>query len=133
MKGEHWDPADHEKIYYRHTTTGDLGWLVRREGRDCIRFDRPSHEMVRVFKEDEWIAEREHRPLTKYQLTQIAFEADKKLCFFLGLHSEARRDWLSLRDEDRIRWAEKGPPPRGGRRELWQAVMASLERFAGKS
>lgn len=132
MKGAHWDPADHERLFYRHVTTGDLGWLVRREGHDCIRLDRPAQEITRLYKEVEWIPEREHRPLTKLQLVQIAFEADKRLCFFLGKHDLARREWLSMKDEQRIAWSENGPGPGGGRPELFRAILKTLERFAGK-
>lgn len=132
MKGDHWDPADHERTFYRHATTGDLGWMVRREGRDCIRLDRPAQEISRPYRESEWIAEREHRPLTKLQLVQIAFEADKRLCFFLGKHDLARREWLSMKDEQRIAWADKGPPAGGGRPELFAAILKVLERYAGK-
>lgn len=132
MKGDHWDPAEHERTYYSHMTTGDLGWMVRREGRDCIRLDRPAQEIVRVYKEDEWRPEREHRQLNRYQLVQIAFEADKKLCFFLGKHEVARKEWLSMRDEQRITWAQNGPGAGSGRPELFQAIMKCLERYAGK-
>lgn len=132
MTPDHFDPPDHERVFYRHITTGDLGWLVRRDGKDCIRFDRPSQEIVKLFKESEWILEREHRPLTRLQLCQVAFEADKRLCFFLGKHDLARRDWLMLKDEDRIAWSQRGPGPGTGRRELFQAVMSVLERHAGR-
>lgn len=132
MTPDHYDPPDHERVFYRHTTTGDLGWMVRREGKDHIRLDRPSHEIVRLFKPADWIEEREHRPLTRLQLTQIAFEADKKLCFFLGKHDLARREWLNLKDEDRIAWSQHGPGSGGGRRELFDAVMSSLARLAGR-
>lgn len=132
MTPDNWDPPDHERTYYRHTMTGDLGWLVRRDGKDYIKYDRPSHIMERPFRDQDWIAEREHRPLTRLQLAQVAFEADKRLCFFLGLHDQSRREWLSLKDEQRIAWSSAGPPNKGGRQELYQAVMAALARYAGK-
>jgi hypothetical protein len=132
VKEDHWDPTDHEKTYYRHITTGDLGWLVRREGKDCIRLDRPSQEITKVFREADWVPTTDYRPLTGYQLAQVAYEADKKLCFFLGKHDQARKDWLMLKDEERIAWRQKGPPRGGGRQELFKAIMATLERYAGK-
>lgn len=132
MKADHWDPAEHERTYYSHMTTGDVGWMVRREGKDCIRLDRPNHEIIRPYRQDEWQPELQHRPLTKYQLLQVAFEADRKLCFFLGKHDIARREWLSLKEEDRIKWGQFGPGSGSGRRELFNAVMAALERYAGK-
>ena len=132
MNADNWDPPDHERVFYRHSTTGDLGWLVRRDGKDCVKYDRPAMDIVRPFRADEWIAELEYRPLTRLQLVQVAFEADKKLCYFLGRHELSRRQWLNLSENERIRWSTNGPPDTGGRQELFQAIMASLERYAGR-
>ncbi len=130
MNQDNWDPLPHERAFHRHSTTGDLGWLVRREGKDCIRLDRPAQEIVRPFRPDEWIVEREHRPLTKYQLAQVAFEADKKLCFFLGHHDLSRREWLALKDEPRIAFTNNGPGGKGPRQQLFNAIMSVLEIYA---
>ena len=130
MKADHWDPKEHERTYYRSMSSGELGWMVRREGVDCIKLDRPAQEIVQRYDPAKWAPEAAHRPLTKYQLAQIAFEADKRLCFFTGRHDLARREWLSMKEEDRIRFTQLGPGLGPGRRELFKAVMAALERFA---
>ncbi len=130
MKADHWDPADHERSYYRHIMTGDRGYMVRRDGKDHIRWDRPSQEITRPFREGEWIPEREHRPMTRLQLIQIAYEADRKLCFFLGLHSEARREWNAMHERDRLDWAARGPGAGPGRAAMFQAILDTLGRYA---
>lgn len=127
-----YDPPGHERVYYRHTITGDLGYLVRREGKDYIRLDRPAQDISKPFLAAEWIAEQEYRPLSRMQLVQIAFEADKKLCILLGLHDEGRKQWLNLRDEERIAWAAGGPPAKGGRKAVFLALMKALEEHAGR-
>jgi hypothetical protein len=68
--------------------------------------------------------------MTKLQLVQIAYEADRKLCFFLGLHGEARREWASMREQDRLKWAEFGPGKGPGRKELFHHILSTLERYA---
>jgi hypothetical protein len=105
--------------------------MVRREGKDCIRLDRPNQEVVRPFREGEWSPVREFRPLTRLQLVQVAYEADRKLCFFLGLHAEARREWNAMRENDRLAWADHGPGGGAGRKELFRAIMAKLAPLAG--
>ena len=130
MKDANWDPEEHERTWYSHTMTGDHGWMVRRDGRDCIRLDRPDQEIVKVYRDGEWKPELEHRPLTKLQLAQVAYEADRKLCFFLGLHDEARREWNAMREQDRLKWAQHGPGKGPGRMQLFMAVTGTLERYA---
>jgi len=132
VSANHWDPAPHERTYYRHALTGDLGWLVRRDGAEHILLDRPGQEIAKPFKPGEWTVEAEYRPLTRMQFAQVAFAADKALCLALGKHLLARREWLSMRDEDRIVFMQMGPRAGGGRQELFEAIMASLERYGGR-
>jgi hypothetical protein len=129
VKEDHWDPAPHERSYYRHVTTGDLGWMVRREGKDHIKLDRPAQDLVKLFRPEEWIVEQEYRTLTRQQFAQIAFEADKKLCHFLGEHDLARRQWLELHERVRIAWVNMGPG-HGLRAKLYAAIMATLQEHA---
>ena len=100
-----------DRIYYRNTTTGEKGWLVSRDGKQFMQLNRPAEEILLPYRPTEWVPERDSRPLTRQQIAQVAFEADKKLCLFLGLHKESRRQWLSMTDEDRIEWCENGPLP----------------------
>jgi hypothetical protein len=124
---ENWDPALQERQYHRSRQTGERGYMVRRKGTDFIRLDRPQQEILRPFRESEWIPDVEHRPFTKAQVAQVCFEADRKLCFFLGLHDKAKKEWLSLSDEHRIGWMKRGPLTPPIRHEQWRAIMTALE------
>lgn len=127
-----WEPREHERIYVRSATTGDLGWMCKREGKQCVRLDRPMQEIIKPYLDTEWIPESDHRPLTRLQLSQIAFEADKALCLYIGMHDLARREWKLLTERQRITWTETGPGRGSGRRELFLAVMNSLGHLAGR-
>lgn len=123
-----WDPPERERVWYRSRMDGNLGYLVVRGGKSRIRLHRPNEEIIRVFNEDDWIAEREHRPLTAAQTAQVAYEADAKLCAMLGDYSK-RHPWMNLSEEVRIKWIEKGPPAKPPiRRDLFECIMASLQR-----
>lgn len=127
-KPAHWDPPDHERTYYRHKQTGDLGYLVVREGQDKIRLDRPNEEVIRRFQGDDWIPELEHRPMTRAQAAQVAYEADRKLCGFLGLFDRSRKEWQLLHEDQRIHWVDNGPAGPPIRGDVFRAVMGALER-----
>lgn len=123
--------AHHERVWYSHRTTGDRAYLVTENGKQRIRYDRPSQSnelTTRDFEPSEWIALHEVRPLTEHQMAQVALDADKKLCFFLGMHSLANRTWLSMRDEQRIDWTNNGPPLTAHplRREQFAMIMSVL-------
>lgn len=125
-----YDPDPHDRQWFRQARDGQLGWMVRRNGQDYIRLDRPQQEILRPYRKSEWIAEEEIRPMTRAQLAQVAFEADRALCRFLGDHGQAKAEWLSLRDEARRTWIEEGPSSRLERRKLYQAIMIALGEFA---
>lgn len=128
-----WDPKPSERQYYRHRQTSDRGWLVRREGRPAIRYDRGPDLDMHVFNVGDWEPEREALPLLgPSQVSQICFEADKKLCWALGHHDLAKRDWLELTDKQRSKWMLEGPlkasPAYAQRAGLYAAMRAQLER-----
>jgi hypothetical protein len=128
---DYFEPSPSDREWFSDAKTGDRGWLVRRDGRQYVRLDRGENETLRPYQEHGWIPLKEVRPLTRMQLSQVAFEADRKLCFYLGLHNEARREWLSLSDEARIKWMAKGPA--GGhpaRVKLWRHVMGCLKEWS---
>lgn len=125
-----WDPKPDERIYYRSATTGDRGYIVRREGVDKIRLDRAMQEIVRPFEASQWIVEHDYKPFTLYQISNLAFEADKILCRMLTLQKESKRDWLLLPDKERIDWIENGPGPGNMRTELYLAIMGVLKEHA---
>ncbi len=120
-----WDPKPSERIYYRSHNTGDLGYLVRRDGKDQVRLDRPEQEIVIPFRTGEWDPEQKLPGLNRMQKAQIAWEADCKLRYFLGDHQGARKTWLSLREKERIDYAEDGPEEPASKL-LWRAIMSSL-------
>lgn len=127
---EDYEPKASERAWHRDASTGDRGFLVKRNGRAYIKLDRPMQEILKPYQVGNWIPDLETRPMTRGQLGQIAFEADRKLCFFIGEHDRSKRSWLDLSDEQRIEWNKHGPKGeiRGG---LWAAIMGNLARHAG--
>lgn len=127
-KPENWDPQPHERTYYRSRTDGQLAWLVVRNGRDMIKLDRFSEDLVRGFDPAEWIPEAEHRPMTRAQAAQVAYAAIMELRRLMG-HFDRQTPWHSLSEEYRILFAEKGPqkpPPIS--KDVYFAIMGALER-----
>lgn len=123
-----WDPEPHGREWYSHTRTGERGYFVRRGGKNCIRLDRPMEDISKPFNESEWNPDREHRPMTAAQVAQIAFEADRKLCFYLGLRERSRKEWQSLSDKQRQFWMSKGPNE-SQRAELYAGVFLAMRPF----
>ncbi len=124
----HWDPAPAEREWYSHRHSGDRGYKVRRNGQDYIRLDRPAEEIVHPFKEHVWEPDQEYRPMTVAQVAQVAFEADKRLCFYLGKHELSRREWVGLTDKQKQFWMQKGPSETQ-RKELYAGIFASQRPF----
>lgn len=120
------EPEEDQREWYRDRDSGDLGWLVRREGKSMIRLDRPMQEIIKPFRKNKWELEKQSRPMNKFQVTQVAFEADRKLCLVLGLHDKARREWLSLSDNQRIEWEREGPTSPLSRMTLYRAIKKAL-------
>ncbi len=129
-----YEPDPHDRVYYRRARDGQLGWMIRRDGTDYIKLDRPTKETLEPFRSENWIEEQERRAMTKQQLAQVALEADIKFCRFVGLHKEAGREWIGMRDEDRREWIEDGPDHRGPygkeRLELWVAIMEAMSEHS---
>lgn len=106
---DEWDPEVKERTYFRDITTGDLGWLVRREGKPHIKLDRPMQDICKPMRPGQWKEENEHRPLTKYQIGMVTWAADQALCLPLGYHGEIGTEWGDLTDRQRIAWCKDGP------------------------
>lgn len=127
---KNWDPAERERTWYRSRKTGELAYLVVRDGKSLIRLDRPDHEIVRQFVEADWIPELEHRPVTRAQCAALAYKADLDLCMVLGDFTK-RTLWQNLHEDVRIRWTEQGPPARPAiRQDLFRSIMKTLERVS---
>lgn len=129
-----YDPPAQAREWFRHVQDGQLGWKVIRAGKTMIKLDRVAQPIEMNYRETDWIAETEHRPLTRWQIAKVAFEADKALCIALGDVAGSKRQWLDLRDEARQRWIEKGPvgstPEARVRQGLFASVMLELAPLA---
>jgi hypothetical protein len=97
-----------------------------------IRMDRgESVEELRVPNDRDWIPKDDVRPITRAELARIAFAADHQYCIAMGLHDLAKKDWLSLSDQNRRIWIEKGPKEPPTRRLLYLAITRVLADEAG--
>lgn len=123
----HWDPEVWQRIYVRNSSTGDLGWLVRREGQDKVRLDRSQQEILVEYQEHLWTHERTYRPISRVQVVQVAFEADRVLLKSLGEHDKARKSWHELSEKQRKAWIEEGPKNPPKRAELYKVITECLE------
>ena len=123
-----WDPPTHRRTYFKHATDGQLGWLVKRSGRQMIRMDREP-ETLRPMNDAEWIPDKEHRPLNKGQVAQVCFAADRALCTALGMHKEGKREWVELRQEEKAVWMQAGPDKPKVRQVVFERISAALEHL----
>ena len=121
------EPPEHERVFYRHVRTGDLGYAVEKDGKPYMKYDRPNEERVIVFNPPDWIQEEEYRPIPEAQVIQVAFEADKRLCLLLGYHDLARRDWIGLTESQKIKWMRQGPTKPPIRQKLYWRIRDTLE------
>ena len=109
---EKFDPQPADRQWYRSVSTGDRGYLVRRDGKDVIRLDRPMQELL-FPKTDDWKEDIYGSLLLESQAAAIAFAADREVCRAVGLHLESRRGWQDLTDAERIKFLKDGPPRTG--------------------
>lgn len=130
VKPAEWDPAVPDREYFREGKNGDRGYLVRRNGVDCIRLDRPMEEILKP-KTDQWVRDEYGSLLLKSQITSVAFAADRAMCAFVGLHQESRVTWQDLTDKQRIEFTANGPPAGASvmRRKVYEAIFESLKPF----
>lgn len=124
------DPTPDKREWYSHVRTGELGYMVKREGALCVKLDRPNQDIVKPYREAEWRRENDHRPLTRQHLALVCFAADRELCRALGMHEQAKRDWLSLTTEQRVAWMDTGPQKPAERARLWATIMKTLKPLA---
>src|SRR5262245_19057305 len=89
------DPPAHEREYFRQASSGDRGYLVRRDGKDCIRLDRPEQELIFPLS-GQWKRDEYGSLYLHDQIAQVAFNADRGMCALLGLHAESRLQWREL-------------------------------------
>lgn len=126
--------TDHiERVWYRNERTGDIGYLeTDGSGQDKVRLDRPNDdpEMTTfVFDPNVWVQEKVHREYTIAQIARVAFEADRAVCFLDRQHDLAKREWASLKTEERAQWYHKGPSG-ALRQAIYTAIMGVLRELA---
>lgn len=128
MKGDvDWDPKPDERTYYRSGQDGQRAYLVKRGGKDMLRLDRPMEELLRSL-DASWQPDHRAYAFTEYQVAQVAHEAHRSLCRLLGKYQDAEKDWLSLKEQDRIKWMEVGPESGDIRDDLYDAIMGTLRQ-----
>lgn len=124
---DNWDPPAWHRVYLRHARTSDLGYLVRRAGKDVVRLDRVNQEILQDYDAQVWLAETDYRPISHVQVVQIAFVADQHLLRALGEHQKARKNWHEISEKQRKAWLEEGPKDPPKRAELYKAIVECLE------
>lgn len=126
-----YDPSEQDKDYYRHRLSGNLGWMVRRGGREMIRLDRPQEEILFHYRAADWDAEDRPRQLGPGQAARVAFEAYKALCAITGKPNRAKMEWHSMSEQARVDFSTKGPRnPTQLEKKLWEAVVQTLAEFS---
>lgn len=126
------DPPAHERVHVTHKTSGDLGWLVRRDGVQMVRLDRGPVEELREYRPEQWAEKADVRPMSVASMVQVAFRADQQFLKAMGKHDpKLHKDWLDLPDEKRKAWLTVGPTKDPNRRALYQAIIGALQHLAG--
>ena len=121
-----WDPEPGQRIYVSSSTTGDMGWIVRRGGRDKVRLDRPNQEIT-VDYNGTWTQVVEHRRASHAQVVMVAFEADKALLKLLGEYQKAKKEFRDLTEKQLAAWIEEGPTQPPIRAMFYRTVVDFLE------
>lgn len=127
---EDWEPAPKERQFVRHVDTGELGYLVRRQGQQKVRLHNEGQEILRAWVPGNWTPEVVRRELSKFAIARVAFEADKALCKELGLHGVARRIWDKLTEAQRMAFVKDGPTGAmsSRRRIVYLAITMGIEK-----
>lgn len=120
-----WDPKPSERTYYRSREDGQRGYLVKRDGKDVVRLDRPMEEIIRPL--DKFDPDRQRGVMSAHAAGKIAFLADRALCSAIGDYQDSKVQWLDLSDKERIRFIKNGPDVGGFRDEFFRGVMGLLK------
>jgi hypothetical protein len=116
-----------KRVRYRNTETGEAGF---REG-DKIVLNRPNERVEMPYSDRTWMVDKDHRPLTDFQIAHVAFQADATLCAALNQKHINDGEWLNLRDAQRIAWIKEGPK-KGVRAHLDRVITEALEPLGPK-
>jgi hypothetical protein len=126
-----------DKIWFRHRTTGELAYLLEQNGIKKLKPNRPNDPTVYDLPIQgtdgsfgAWELAKEKRVLNKHQIATVAYAADYYLCKAIGVFGN--KDWMNLKDEDRISFVNNGPKTTDeDRLNLYRAIvqlLASVER-----
>lgn len=118
------------KDYVRSTQTGDLGWLVQRDGQTFVQLDR-AHEELIPYREGSWKPDRSVHPFTLWQVAQIAHAADRQLCLYIGLPADSKKSWYDLKEAERSKWMSAGPEGPELRKELYKSIRSLFDPLTG--
>jgi hypothetical protein len=131
------DPKPSDRVYYRSAKDGQRAYLVRREGKDMLKLDRPMEEILhRIDLENltGWVPDVQLHPLTKHAVGKVAYDADVALRRAMGIHMKPQEtEWLSMKEQDRIKWMESGPASGDVRMDLYDAIMGTLSSLTDGS
>lgn len=119
-----WDPKPDERKYYRSSVDGQRGWLVRRDGKDCIRLDRPMEDLCVPLAG--WKEDRQAHVMSPHAAAKIAYIADQALCSATGEYFP-KKEWIDLSDKERIRFMKDGPDVGGFRDEFHLGIRKLLK------
>jgi hypothetical protein len=117
-----------DRPLYRRRTDGQLGFQ-REDGQ--IQLDRAAQVILCPMSPD-WLPEARQKPLSPFEVAQVAWAADMIACRFLGV--QKRKDWLSLTDEEKIDFSADGPPEDPAehyelRRAIYENLRDALHEF----
>ena len=131
MQDSDFEPRPYEREYYIRKTDGQRGWLVKDTGKEMIRLDRGEQNRLLVpFTKNMWKPMGHSGVATLTRMAKVAFEADKELQVILGRPMSERREWASLRPQERAAWSDVptfNNPIRDG---LYRAIMEHLSKYA---
>lgn len=117
---------EHERLYVRNRMTGERGYLVEDRGTVYVRL-ASAHGQERRYERHEWIDDIKLKPLTRMNVAEAAFAAERIICKAKGLHQESKRDWAGLTTEQRIEYKLKGPKTADPERRLvWEGITKLL-------
>ena len=86
---------------YRSVDTGDLGCLVEEGRKKFILLDRPNQKVKRAYREQDWVREDEHRPLSPQAIGRILFGAEKDLLVAIQDPQGRKMSWDMMDNADR--------------------------------
>lgn len=105
---------------------GQLGRVVvMDDGKLGVRLDRGATVQIEPYHPQVWHNEDAPPKLQMMQLARVAYEADRALRVARGEYGA--KEWMSMREQDRLAWSQGGPPAADVERSrLHAAVVRAL-------